>query len=176
MESKYVLEAPFVNASQIDNNPSPVPDGAIEAMGAIVVTLIILTLILYVLNAIVLSKTAKANGFEKIAYMGWIPILSTYLMGYLGFKGDTEKRTKMAIIYVACLVVGYMLFIIPPIGLVLYMVGIAMNIYLTYRFFLLWGAKSNAVLFTIINLLSANILFVLYGLMHAKKPFVEKDE
>lgn len=91
-------------------------------------------------------RTAKANGYEEVAYLSFIPIINIYIMFLLIAKGnsDIERRAsakKMVILFTCLFIVG----IILPLRFIVILI---VN-YLIYRIFYRWvGDKTYGIFFT----------------------------
>ncbi len=97
----------------------------------------------YVILSLIYYRTAKANGYEEVAYLSFIPIINIYIMFLLIAKGnsDIERRAsakKMVILFTCLFIVG----IILPLRFIVILI---VN-YLIYRIFYRWvGDKTYGI-------------------------------
>ena len=126
-------------------------------------------ILFYVIWSLIYYRTAKANGFEDVAYLSFIPIINIYIMFLLIAKGNSviERRAsakKMIILFICLFIVG----IILPLR---FIVIIIIN-YLIYRIFYRWvGDKTYGIFYMVLNVFTCGIFFIIYGLLHMNKPF-----
>ncbi|MET4561587.1 magnesium-transporting ATPase (P-type) [Lysinibacillus parviboronicapiens] len=125
-------------------------------------------ILFYVILSLIYYRTAKANGYEEVAYLSFIPIINIYIMFLLIAKGnsDIERRAsakKMVILFTCLFIVG-----IVSIKLIV----ILIVSYLIYRIFYRWsGDKTYGIFYMILNVFTCGIFFIIYGLLHMNKPF-----
>lgn len=125
-------------------------------------------ILFYVILSLIYYRTAKANGYEEVAYLSFIPIINIYIMFLLIAKGnsDIERRAsakKMVILFTCLFIVG-----IVSIRLIVILI---VN-YLIYRIFYRWvGDKTYGIFYMILNVFTCGIFLIIYGLLHMNKPF-----
>lgn len=145
--------------------------------GAIVIAIIIISLIIglivYALGAFIFYKTAKTNGFDDAAYISWIPIINLYMLFLLSADGiDLIQRRanakKWFWIYIGLLILS----MIPIIGFIFAIVATIISLYAYYKLFYRWNAEKNkSILFTVANIITGGIFFIVYGFMCMNQPF-----
>lgn len=152
-------------------------DGFEALSGALLIGIIIFSiiigLIVYALNAFILYKTAKTNGFDDAAYLAWIPLANLYLLLLLGADGvDLEQRRAFAIKWLWISIGALVLSLIPIIGIIFSIGVLVITVYAYYKLFYRWSAEKNqSILFSILNLIFSGIFFIIYGFLNMNKPF-----
>ena len=145
----------------------------------LIIMLICITLISiasYVISSLIYYQASKVNGFNKQAYIAWIPIIGIYSLFLLTAKGDNgvtvrAAAMKNAIIYAVLTLISFIPFlfldVIASIGL------LGFIFYITYRLFYRWtGGTGKAVLYTILSFITLGLFYSIYGLLKMNKPFV----
>lgn len=144
--------------------------------GLLIVALLIglvISVVYYVISALIYYTTSKTNGFSDLAYIAWIPLVNVYSLFLLAANGDDgvtirASAKKNTLIYIGLFIVSF----IPTIGLIASLVMAAYIMYYSYRLMLRWsGDSGKAVLYVILTLLTAGLFFMIYGLMRMNKPF-----
>ncbi|TQR35133.1 hypothetical protein C7Y47_07725 [Lysinibacillus sphaericus] len=130
----------------------------------------------YVISSLIYYQASKVNGFSKLAYIAWIPIIGIYNLFLLTAKGNNDVTVraaamKNAIIYAVLTFVSFIPFLfldaIASIGL------LGFIFYITYRLFYRWtGGTGKAVLYTILSVITLGLFYFIYGLIKMNKPFV----
>lgn len=148
-------------------------------LGILLIISLILGLIIYIISSLILFNTAKTNGLNNVAFLGWIPIVKTYLYFALGSTKQTlEEIRKDAIIWTIVyfslfFVLFIIAFFIPFIDVLALLAILVIIFYFMYRLFYRWSGESGmAVLLLVISIMTGGIFYYVYGLMKMNKPFV----
>lgn len=139
----------------------------------ILIASVIIGIISYFIYSYIFWATAKTNGFQDAAYISWIPIFQFYMLFLLSAKGnDLAERRKNAKllfwIYLGTILLAW----IPILGILLSLVSTVVVIYGYYLLYLRWTAEKNkSILYTVATFITGGLFYVIYGLMHMKRPF-----
>lgn len=140
---------------------------------AIIIASIVLGIISYIVFALILYKTAKTNGYDSIAVIGWIPIVQIYVLFALGSKKESideakSEALKMCLIMLGLIIVG----LIPFINILSYIGMMVISVYYYYRLFYRWTAdNATSIIFVVLTFITSSIFLYIYGLMKMNKPF-----
>lgn len=148
----------------------------IEFLIIMLICIALISIIGYVISSLIYYQASKVNGFNKQAYIAWIPIIGIYSLFLLTAKGDNgvtvrSAAMKNAIIYAVLTLISFIPFlfldVIASIGL------LGFIFYITYRLFYRWtGGTGKAVLYTILSFITLGLFYFIYGLLKMNKPFV----
>ncbi len=140
----------------------------------IMLIFLVMAIVGYIISSLIYYQASKANGFDDLAYVAWIPIINVYSLFLLTAKGDDDVTVraevkKNVLIYAGFLLVSF----IPFIGL-LASLGLGVYVlYFTYRLFYRWsGEPGRAVLYIILTFITFGLFYFIYGLIKMNKPFV----
>lgn len=141
----------------------------------IIFAAIIFGIIGYVVYAIILYKTAKTNGFDSIAIIGWIPFIQIYVLFALGSKKDSIEEAKSEALKMTLITLGLIIVtLIPFIGFLGSIGMIILTAYYYYRLFFRWsGDSGTSIIFVVLTYITGSIFFYIYGLIKMNKPFQE---
>lgn len=144
--------------------------------GLLIVAILVvlgITVVYYVISALIYYTTSKTNDFHDVAYIAWIPLVNVYSLFLLTANGDDDVTIralakKHTLIYIGLFIVSF----IPAIGLIASLVMAGYVLYYSYRLMLRWsGDSGKAVLYVILSVITGGLFFMIYGLMHMNKPF-----
>ncbi|MCL1696743.1 hypothetical protein [Lysinibacillus sp. BPa_S21] len=137
---------------------------------------LVVSVIYYIIGALIYYNASKTNGFSDVAYISWIPIVNIYSFFLLTAKGEDDQTVRAAakrnvIIYAVLTAVSFIPYLLVDIIATIAIIGFIC--YFTYRLFYRWtGGTGKAVLYTILTIITLGLFFNIYGLMKMKNPFV----
>lgn len=132
-----------------------------------------ITVVYYVISALIYYTTSKTNGFHDVAYIAWIPLVNVYSLFLLTANGDDDgtiraSAKKNTLIYIGLFIVSF----IPAIGMIASLAMAGYVLYYSYRLMLRWsGEAGKAILYVILSVITGGLFFMIYGLMRMKRPF-----
>lgn len=146
--------------------------GFIVAFFALFVLILIVSLILFILQAIGLFKIAKREGKGDIAWLAWIPIVNQFLVTLLVEKDvHPGLRGKFTLLYgvaiVGAIIIGYF---IPFMSLIPW----AMFLYAFY--FIASRYSSNPVLHIVIAVITIGISTPIQIFMFRNRKNIQDDD
>lgn len=139
----------------------------------IIIAAIIFGIIGYIIFALILYKTAKTNGYDSIAVIGWIPIVQIYVLYALGAKKESVEEAKSEALKMCLITLGLVIVsLIPFIGILASIGIVIISAYYYYRLFFRWTAdNATSIIFVVLTFITSSIFFYIYGLIKMNKPF-----
>lgn len=134
--------------------------------------LLLVGIVFYILHAIGLFKIAKRAGRGDVAFLAWIPIVSTFLMTLLVEDNvHKELRGKVTLIYGIAFAVSVLLSAFIPFA------GFASLIVMYYAFyFLAKRLSTNPVLHLVIAIVTFGMSIPIQIFMFRNREFIHADD
>lgn len=138
---------------------------------------LVLLIATYICSSLVFFNTAKNNGLNNIAILGWIPIIKNYLLFALGSKKTSPEAIKKDAIFwffafIGLNILGIILNFIF-LGFIALIPATIIYYYFIYRILYRWSVDTPiTVLVIIFSIITSGFVFFIYGLTKMKKSFV----